>query len=527
MNICGLARAACLTFAAMVAIVPAASSQPVAVPATSAASVQLILAEIRRAVGFGALARLAPGLSIVDRRADGQSTTLSLGVRRGEYRIGDETGFDGRYRWQTDSRRRIAIPNALRQHDKAAWPLWVRGHWWLNPASGISAALIPAETDATRIALSLRHAGGVVPATLYIDRATMLPERLVVPYDRGPFEARFSDWQAFRGVRIARRVESRYRDESTVRTERVARLAGPSFAPPPATADTAFDPAVPALLAVRRGPNFGSGERGHSFVQARVDGVDAGWWLLDSGSDGMLIDEALADRLGMPVLGESRSVGADGRPRRATFRRGRSFTLGRLTYRDPVFLALDLSGASAPPGEHRSGVIGYDAFARAVIEYARDGDEVAVCDPAAYRPAASPGWQPLDFIDQTPAVPARIEGNLTGLFQIDTGAAGSVDFYRPFVEANRLLDGRETREIDSEGAGGAFRMRAGRIGWIELGGIRFRDEEAGFRLTAGRDGAGVIGRALLRPFRTVFDYPHRRLAFVPASRGGSAARSCR
>jgi hypothetical protein len=518
------ARIAALALAALPA--PAASGQPAA-PATAATpSVSPVLAAIRRAVGFGALARLAPGFAIYDRGADGQSSTIMLGVRHGEYRIGDETGFDGHYRWQADSRRGIPIPNALRQHEKAAWPLWVRSHWWLQPASGIHAALIPAETDHAHIALALRRGGGVVPATLYIDRATMLPERLVVPYDRGPFEARFSDWQRFGGVLLARRVDSRYRSESTVHTERIERLARANFAPPPMRMDTSFDPTAPALVPVRRGPDFSPGVRGHSFVQARVDGQDGGWWLVDSGADGMLIDEALADRLGMPVLGENRSVGADGQPRRATWRRGHSFSVGRLTYRDPVFLAVDMAGATAPPGERRSGVIGYDVFARAVAEYGGDGASFALCDPRLYRPARAIAWQPLDFIDQTPAVPARIEGNRAGLFQIDTGAGGSVDFYQQFVAANRLLEGRETREVQSSGAGGTFSMRAGRIGWIALGGRRFANEEVGFRTSAGRDGAGVIGRGLLRPFRTIFDYPHRRIAFIPSAHDGAAASGC-
>ena len=107
-----------------------------------------------------------------------------------------------------------------------------------------------------------------------------------------------------------------------------------------------------------------------------------------------------------------------------------------------------------------------------------------------------------------------------------TIAAGSVDFYRPFIEANHLLEGRETREVQSAGAGGSFSMRAGRLSWIALGGRRFTDQEVGFRTNAGRDGAGVIGRALLRPFRTIFDYPHRRIAFVPAARAGGSQLRC-
>jgi len=267
---------------------------------------------------------------------------------------------------------------------------------------------------------------------------------------------------------------------------------------------------------VRRGPDFGPGVPGHSFVQPLIDGAPAGWWHFDSGADGMMIDETIADRLGMPVIARTRTVGADGKPREGTIRRGKSFQLGPLIIRDPVYFATDLSAATAPPGEKRSGLIGYDVFARAVIEYAKAGAEIAVCDPARYRSAAR--WQEMGFLDQTAAVETRLEGGRTGLFQIDTGFAGSVDFFKDFTERTRLLEGRATQEQRSQGAGGAFTMRVGRIAWIELGGRRFRNEEAGFRMNTVREGAaGVIGRGLMRDLAPVFDYPHRRIAFLPAS----------
>src|SRR5947209_8635621 len=135
-----------------------------------------------------------------------------------------------------------------------------------------------------------------------------------------------------------------------------------------------------------------------------------GWRRVDSGSEGILIDEKLADELHMPIVGSGRSVGADGRAQLATWRRGHSFSVGRVTYRSPVFLAVDLSSATAPKGEHRSGVIGYDLFARAVVEYGRGGDEVIICDPSTYDGGPRGHWQRLDFIDQTPAIKTKFEG---------------------------------------------------------------------------------------------------------------------
>ena len=136
------------------------------------------------------------------------------------------------------------------------------------------------------------------------------------------------------------------------------------------------------------------------------------------------------------------------------------------------------------------------------------------------------GWLLLDFIDRTPAVRTRLEGNRSGLFQVDTGAAGAVDFYKQFVDETRLLDGRATREQVSTGAGGDFTLLAGTLAWIDFGGRRFRNVEVGFRTAAGREGGGVIGRELLAPFRTIFDYRKLRIALAAES-GSATASGCR
>ena len=508
---------------AAVAVLPAAAT---AEPALAA-----VLANVRGAVGYHALARLPVGFTVVERgEADGSRQTLSFGTRGGALRVGSEYGYDGRYRWRFDERRGMAVPAPLRLHEKTAWPLWVRSYWWLNPRSGISVTVARAESNANEVALRLTESGGLVPATLWIDRRTWLPSRLSVPYERGPYTAAYSDYRPALGMRLPFTVQTRYGKSSVRHVEAVTVIpaAQARFAAPPVLVPQArFDAAMPARLALRRGTPFGSSTPGHLFAEAAVDGAPVGWFLLDSGADGMMIDSALADRLGLPVVGRTRSIGADGRPREATYRRARSFRVGRLSFDNPLFLALDLSANNAPPGAARSGVIGYDVFARAVVEFARGGEWAAICDPGTYRLPASGRWQPLDFLDLAPAVTTRFEGGRSGLFQIDTGAAGTVDFYREYVEAERLLAGRETREVQSAGAGGAFAMREGRIGWFALGGRRFANVEAGFRTNFSREGgAGIVGRALLAPFLVVFDYPHRRIAFVDAARAHPAS-GCR
>ena len=387
-------------------------------------------------------------------------------------------------------------------------------------------SILPAESDARHIALRLERQGGIVPATLFVDRTTWLPASLVVPYDRGPFTASYSDYRPALGMVLSHRIETSYRGSSAsvVTSVRPLAKAEARFAMPQ-PADYSFDDRSPALLELRRGTPIAAGDPGHVYARPEVDGKALGWFLFDSGADGMMIDTRLADELGMPIIGRTNSIGADGNPRPGTFRRGKTFRLGRLTIKDPVYLAVDLSANNAPAGEKRAGVIGYDLLARAIVEFHGTGDRIALCDPARYRLPAGARWQPLGFMDSTPAIRTRFEGGRTGLFQLDTGSAASVDFYPGFTQRERLLEGRATREHRSQGAGGAFPVAVGRLADFELGGRHFRNLEVSFRTGGiGRDGgAGVIGRELMAGFTTVFDYPHRRISFAPLR---SASRAC-
>lgn len=507
-----------------VAAAPAAVEPSDPGPATPTAlpSVEQILRSVRTAVGYRKLGSMPHGFAIAETTGDSDPPrTLYFGTRRGELRDGDEFGFDGRRAWQNDARRGMAVPSPLRQREKAAFPLWVRGHWWLSPNSGFEIGLVPAESDARTVALSLRRKEGLVAATLFVDRSTWLPARLVVPYERGPFTATYGDYRSVRGVNLPFRVETAYRDCRTSRVISVTPLADARpLVPPGLPADHLFDPGRAAGIETRPGAPLAAGIAGHIYVRAAADGQE-GWWHFDSGSDSMIIDTAVADALKMEVIGTHRSMGADGTAREGTWRRGKSFALGRIRIENPVFRAIDLSANNAPPGERRMGTIGYDLFARSVVEYSAGGRDVRICDPGTYRLPRGARWRPLDHIDATPAAPGIVEGRIKGLFQIDTGSAGTIDFAKPFHERHRLLEGRASDSARSLGSGGTFAVRVGRIARFDFGGRRYDDLEVLFR-TGGisREGsAGTVGRTLLEPFTTVFDYPRHRIAFVPLAAG--------
>lgn len=487
-----------------------------------------ILSNVRKAIGYGKLKKLTRGF-VVDEveTAKGTETKVSRVVMfgpGGEFREEAKPsnnrpfGFDGKYGWQVD-RTGFPAPMPQRLREKLLIPAWVRSGWWLNEAAPFVIALLPEETNDKQVALSIRRKRGLVGAKVFIDRATWLPASLVVEYERGPYRVAFEDYQATLGFSFPQKIGINYRgSDSGFKVRSIAKISQSQselFASPPLPADTIFDNSLPAELKVSQGVPFSPSSPGHYYVRPLIDGKDIGWFHFDTGSDAMHIDTKLADQLGMAILGKSQSMGADGRVQEVTLRQGKTFQLGRVIFKNPVYLALDLSDRNAPPGEKRAGVIGYPLFARVVVEIVGGGSRISLYEPESYQ-LSKGKWQELSYIDLTPAVRCRFEGNREGLFQLDTGYTGTVTFYDKFIEDEKLLEGRTIKEETGLGAGGTYKLATGTIAWFELAGHRFDNPKVGFR-TAGlsrEGGAGVVGREFLSTFTIVFNYPARHIAFI-------------
>ncbi|MGH9948578.1 MAG: retropepsin-like aspartic protease, partial [Pyrinomonadaceae bacterium] len=427
-------------------------------------------------------------------------------------------GFDGRFGWQLD-RAGFPAPLPQRLREKLLIPAWVRDGWWLNKNAPFVFAVLPEETNENQVALSLKLERGLVGAKIFIDRKTWLPQTLIVEYERGPYTLDFIDYQETIGIRFPQRIKVNYRgSDSEFKVRSIAELkptADNPFRTPALPNDTTFDNALPAELTIAQGVPFSDSSPGHFYVRPLIDGKDLGWFHFDSGSDTMQIDSKLADDLKMPVLGSSRTQGADGRVTEVTIRQGKTFQLGRMVYKDPIFVASDMSGKNAPPGEKRAGFIGYPFFARAVVEVKSGGKNIAVYEPKSYK-LNKGKWQELFYIDLTPAVVCRLEGDREGLFQIDTGYTGTVTFYDKFIAEQKLLEGRKIKDETGIGSGGTYKLVSGEIEWFELAGYRFDNPRAGFRVSglSREGGAGVVGREFLSVFTVIFNYPERRIAFI-------------
>jgi predicted aspartyl protease len=494
------------------------------------------LTRIRAALGMEQLERHTEGIEIAGRATKGDEVrryTLRFNPEGHFYEgreghVTEVASFDGKTASGSDWSR---VPRVLELSDLESiqMVLWVLTGRWLAADSPVEVTLDKDQTPDKPIALSLQLKNGILSAELLVDRITYLPTRLAFRRAGMGEVWEYRNFQTTLGFKLPHTiVHDRFGLGETIEVETVRtlqRARTDAFTTPRVhEADRAqFDPKVPKRVAIERSPT------GHLLVRPKVDGRDVGWFVLDTGTGaGMAINPATASTLRLPVVGETVGAGA-GNAFRSALVESRSFELGPITLSQVVF-------ALAPQdlwelmkknfGVDVAGTCGYDLFSRAVVELDMPANSVSFHDPATYR-LPNGRWEELALNHKVPCVRCKFEGDREGLFHLDTGAASGgarlVAFHGPAVEKLKLLEGRKVAPIKVGGAGGIVEARITTLQSFEVGGRSFDDVRA--VLMIGNDGAladryttGTFGGALLEPFTIVFDYGHRRIAFLDAEK---------
>lgn len=234
----------------------------------------------------------------------------------------------------------------------------------------------------------------------------------------------------------------------------------------------------------------------------------------------MTIAPAVADRLGMPAFGKVVYGGA-GKLAVGKLHAGQTFQLGSVTLDGGIYLELPQAFCDAMKrlmNLEIVGTCGYDLLSRVVLEVDLKNSTAACFEPASYK-LSKGDWEPLAFNQKVPCVRVKFEGGREDLFQLDTGAGANVLFHASAVEKFKLLEGRATKPIKVGGVGGTLDARYGPLGSFEVGGHRMEELPAIY--LARHEGAldqtyvaGTFGSGILKGMKIVFDYPHRRIAFV-------------
>lgn len=483
-----------------------------------------IVAAARRALGWdrfagsGTVIRLAGDARMLE--TDARQTLLFDGrgrfVETIEGPLAQASGSDGHTTWTRDWSGTPCVLVLGDATEAQLGMLFATGRWAAQGAPLSFERVHGAEVGP--IDLRFVHADGIARGTIRLDPATHLPVEVTYGSDSTPTTWTLRDFQREAGLLVPTSVDStqggRSRSFIARSIESVPEADDALFEPRLAPAgDVRFDPSVAPGLEVKRVPS------GHLLVRPTIDGAELGWFIFDTGAGINCIANDVAGLLPVGPFGEIGARGIGGTVA-AHFFRAKELALGPLRVTDPLFMGLDLAFLEEPFGVKVAGILGYELLARCVAEVDVGAAEIALFDPAFYELSAGGRWEEALIYARHPCVRATFEGH-ERVFRVDTGAAGdTVTLHYQTVADLDLLQGRATSEGKTGGVGGTVGTRDGELASFTLGGHEFGTIRAAFMLEdkgALSDDyvAGNIGGQLLKPFRLVFDYPHRRLGFIP------------
>lgn len=439
-------------------------------------------------------------------------------VQKSEARIITAVGYDGSSVWVQDLGGEQRIQELTDRNKSITAGLFATS-LWIDASSGFSYTMDPGQPKEGVYTLKYKHPATDSAGIIRIDAKTWLPLDCSMQAEGRVVTRSMSEVIEFNGMKFPRKFSSKSASDSVDNFVIENIQQAPTFVRNPYTpligkpADVSFDNSFPAELEVKRA------NTGHLLVKAMINGKDVGWFIFDSGAGAHCLDNGVIKELGLEQFGELPAIGVGGSVK-TKFSRPETMTLGRATLKNPVCVGLDLGFLSGPMGAKIAGVVGYGAFHRCIVEMDMYKSTISVYDPQGYDQARVENrWQKLYQAGRVSCVDAEFEGH-KGVFKLDTGAAGSnVAIHAPIVEKFKLLDGRATEDTMVGGVGGMVKAKKGKLQYFEIGGHRMENVEAEFATTKqgafnSSDTLGNIGGELVKPFRMVFDYQNKRIAFV-------------
>jgi hypothetical protein len=425
---------------------------------------------------------------------------------------GRTTGFDGETGWTVNP---SGMPRTMGLGESAWYRLKMSiltGNWLLKN-SPITIGNIEQDDSASSYFLDISWAEANLDAQLEIDANSWLPRRLSRFAMTGEEIMILSDYGDLDGLKVPQMVEG-FLQEIKVQSlhfDRITRLSSGAEAFAPITErpdDFSFDASIAPEIEVARTA------QGHFMVKPKINGMELNWFFLDTGASVNIISPEGAEKVGLRDIGTSPLQSIFGLIETRIYK-GDELQLGPVSLDEPIFLEMDLEGISQALGMKVDGIVGFDLFARTIIELEVATDRVAIFDPATYD-SGNTTWDELILDSQHPVVKGSFDGMQDALFRLDIGAGHSnVIFHTGAVQDLDMLNGRETTIQKL----GQFDVAFGNIDAFEFAGKRFENLQVGFAITEGGPfsdayTAGNIGGGLLKDFKVVFDYANEQIAFI-------------
>ena len=257
----------------------------------------------------------------------------------------------------------------------------------------------------------------------------------------------------------------------------------------------------------------------HIYADGEVDGQPVRF-MVDTGGVNLLTPAA-ARRLGLTGEGRLAASGPGAQRADVALARARQVRLGAAILEAPVFYVVDLAQLPQAEGVPVDGLIGYEMFRRFGIEIDYAGGCLTLSEPALFVAPDGAEAFALEFERLTPIVSATLD-DVPVRLTVDTGSRAALTLFAPFVREHDLAEkyAAASASVLGWGVGGAVRMRAARLGRLQLG--RFAIDAIVGDLFTGTSGAlaqaahaGNLGGGVLKRFTVAFDYAARRMYLQP------------
>ncbi|HYV45691.1 MAG TPA: retropepsin-like aspartic protease [Myxococcaceae bacterium] len=150
-------------------------------------------------------------------------------------------------------------------------------------------------------------------------------------------------------------------------------------------------------------------ETNQIFVRASVNGAEPGWFVLDTGASGNVLDTALTKKLGIKPEAERQTSGAGKGTVKTGIARGVRYDVGGTSTVAETTYLIDLSGQPALVGREVAGILGYDFFTKFAVEIDYEAQVLRLHDPATFKPPPGAEALPFTLDKKTPHVPIQIK----------------------------------------------------------------------------------------------------------------------
>ncbi|HZU41993.1 MAG TPA: retropepsin-like aspartic protease, partial [Terriglobales bacterium] len=288
---------------------------------------------------------------------------------------------------------------------------------------GPKEASVTGSGDPQLYALTVKTPGGK-PITWYIDRKTWLPTKSVRPGEDSEITTTYSGWRKLGHIVTPQRALVAETNKPEYRWDRVSLQVRPEvalsdFAPlTPGAPDAHVDANAPPIPF-----DFASA---HILFKMSVNGREPMWFILDTGADQEVLNNARLAEFGLKPYAKTSTTGGGGTAE-YDYVAGVTLTAPGVELRNQHVAAMDDAGLEAALGVPLGGLLGYDFISRFVIDIDYEKKLITLHDPKNWTYSGKGIAVPIVYDEGIPfthgAISVGPKHDLPAFFVIDFGAA--------------------------------------------------------------------------------------------------------